>query len=898
MRKLFFTILLVFTVASAFAIQTKDLTCEMQKEPLAISTLSPRFGWKLFSDLQGDKQTAYQITVILDGLKVWDSGKVNSDQSQFIDYKGKALERGERYSWTVKVWDVKGKLHESEKTFFTTAPDMNRTKAQWIGAITREDSNLPVGRRDFHGPSFKKPENKAVYDKINPLALKSINLRKSFNTSKKVDRAVIHVSGLGHYNLFLNGSKVSKDIFTPVWSDYDKTVYYNTYQVDSLLLKGENILGVTLGNGFYNAVGNRYRKLWVTFGPPTLLLEMHVYYTDGTQDVIASDSSWKYDLSPIIFNDIYGGEDYDARLEQKGWNNPQFKDFSWKPVVVQEAPKGLLHPQEVTSIRSMKEYEAVSVVKIDTSYVLNMGQNLSGYPAIKVKGKKGQTIKLTVGELLNEETGKVSQKQSGGPHTYSYTLKGDGVEEWHPEFTYYGFQYIQVDGAGTCLSSSDIIDKHKPSVVDVKSHFIYNSTPERGHFESSNEIFNKAHVLIKNAVRSNMQSVFTDCPHREKLGWLEETHLNGPGLLYNWDMTQLYPKIMQDMKDAQLPGGMVPTIVPQYVVFGDDLDVFKDSPEWGIASCMVPWLYYHYYGDNTLLVKYFDVMKGYVDHMTSRSTDYIVSHGLGDWYDYGEHRAGFSKNSPVEVSATAHYYYAAHLVEKAANMLGYKADEKKYGDLSRNIRNAFDAKFFDANTKQYGNGSQFCNAVAIFMGIVKPQYKQAVMENLKADIKKRGNRLTTGDVGNRYLFQALALNGENELMYLMHNHMDAPGYGFQIKFGVTTLSEQWDPRKGASWNHFMMGQIDEWFFHSLAGIVPSESGFKEFTIQPQVVGDLFYVKANHETLYGNIAVEWKREKGKFFLSLEVPVNTKTNVILPDGTRQTVGSGNHNFECKL
>lgn len=894
MKKILFIILLACVTVSTYGIQIRDLTCEMRNEPLAVNTLLPRFGWKLLSDVNADKQTAYQVVVTLDGTKVWDSGRVRSDQSQLIAYKGKALERGKRYLWTVKVWDSKGKASEMSTSFFEVAPDLNQSKAQWIGAISRQDANLPIGRRDMHSPSFKKPEFKAIYDKINPLALKSINLRKSFNASKSVEKAIVHVSGLGHYNLFVNGKKVSKDIFTPVWSDYDKTVYYNTYQVDSIMFRGENTLGVTLGNGFYNAVGSRYRKLWVTFGPPTLLLEMHVYYTDGTKDVILSDDTWKYDLSPIIFNDIYGGEDYDARLEQEGWNMPKFNDAAWKSVVVQSAPKGTLRPQDLTSVRSMKQFGAVSMTKIDSSYVLNMGQNLSGYPAIKVLGKKGQTLKITVGEQLNKETGKVSQKQSGGPHTYSYTLKGDGVEEWHPEFTYYGFQYIQIDGANVLSSDDD----SKPVVVDVKSHFIYNSTPERGHFESSNEIFNKAHILIKNAVRSNMQSVFTDCPHREKLGWLEETHLNGPGLLYNWDLTQFYPKSMQDMRDAQEPGGLVPTIVPEYVRFGAELDVFHDSPEWGIASIMQPWLYYQFYGDNSLIGRNFDVMKGYVDHMTSRSTDFIISHGLGDWYDYGEHRAGFSKNSPVEVSATAHYFYAAQLVEKAAKMFGHKNDEKKYGELARNIRYAFNAKFFDKKTMQYGTGSQFCNAIAIFMGIVEPQNKQAVMNNLKADIKKRGNRLTTGDVGNRYLFQALALNGENELMYLMHNHMDAPGYGFQIKFGVTTLSEQWDPRKGASWNHFMMGQIDEWFFHSLAGIVPSTPGFKEFTIQPQVVGDLSYVKANHECLYGNIAVEWTRKNGEFNLSVTVPVNTKANIILPDGKKQVVESGNYNFKCKM
>ena len=894
MKRIIGIIPLLFFAFATFAMEVKDLTCEMQRNPLAIETPEPRFGWKLYSSVQGDLQTAYQIILKKGKIIIWDSGKVTSAQSQLINYQSSPLEKGVRYNWIVRVWDAKGKKSESLPAFFEVAPDMAVSNAKWIGAITRVDSHLPVGRRDFHGPSFKKQENKDIYDKINPLALRSIMLRKVFKTVKPVDRAIIYVSGLGHYNLSVNGEKISRDIFTPVWSDYDKTVYYNTYQVDTLLLNGENTIGVTLGNGFYNAVGNRYRKLWVTFGPPTLLLEMHVYYKDGTHDVIVSDDTWKYDLSPITFNDIYGGEDYDARLEQKGWNKPYFDDKFWKPIVTQEPPKGTLRAQQVTSVRSMKQYSAVSVAKIDTSYVLNMGQNLSGFPAIKVTGKKGQTLKITPGELLNEETGKVSQKQSGGPHIYSYTLKGEGIEEWIPEFTYYGFQYIQIDGADVISSSG----QDKPLVVDVKSHFIYNSTRETGHFESSNEIFNKAHVLIKNAVRSNMQSVFTDCPHREKLGWLEETHLNGPGLLFNWDLTQFYPKIMQDMKDAQLPGGLVPTIVPQYVVFGESLEVFKDSPEWGIASIMVPWLYYRYYGDNSLIVNYFDVMKGYVDHMTSRSTDFIVSHGLGDWYDYGEHRAGFSKNSPVEVSATAHYYYGAHLVAEAAKMLNKTADEKKYEALAGNIKQAFNNKFFDKQTKQYGSGSQFCNAVAIFMGIVEPGDRQAVMENLKADIRKRGNRLTTGDVGNRYLFQALAFNGENELMYLMHNHEDAPGYGFQLKFGVTTLSEQWDPRKGASWNHFMMGQIDEWFFRSLAGLYPSVPGFREFTVKPEVVGDLSWVKANHETLYGKIAVEWKRENGMFYLSVEVPVNTKAHVVLPDGKKQLVGSGKYNFECKV
>ncbi|KAA6345392.1 hypothetical protein EZS27_007039 [termite gut metagenome] len=891
MKKILSGIFLLGISMKVFGIEVKTLTVEMQENPLAISTLQPRFGWNLISGLKGDKQSAYRVIVNENGTKLWDSGKVKSDQSQLIAYKGKTLEKGKSYTWTLTIWDVGGKASENKMSAFGIAPDWSLSKAKWIGAITREVSKLPIGRRDFHNPSFKNKDYKDIYDNIDSLALRSINLRKTFDMEKPLEKAIVHVTGLGHYQLSVNGKQVSSDIFTPVWSDYDKTVYYNTYRIDSLLTQGENALGVILGNGFYNAVGSRYRKLWVTFGPPTLLFEMHVIYKDGTKDVIVSDDSWKYALSPVTFNDIYGGEDYDARLEQEGWNKTSFDDTLWRPVVIQDAPKGVLRAQEMTSVRKMKEYGVVSMTKIDSSYVLDMGQNLSGYPAIKIVGKRGRQIKLTVGEQLNAETGLVSQKQSGGPYTCYYTLRGDGMELWHPQFTYYGFRYIQIDGADV-LSSTE---ENKPLVVDVKSHFIYNSTDENGHFESSNEIFNKTHLLICNAVKSNMQSLFTDCPHREKLGWLEETHLNGPGLLYNWNLTQFYPKLMQDIADGQNANGLIPTIVPQYVVFDDDLDVFRDSPEWGIAGIMIPLLYYQYYGDRSLIDNYFDVMTRYVDHIESRSTGFIVSHGLGDWYDYGEHRAGFAKNSPVEVSATAHYYYAASKVSEFAEMIGDKTAEKKYADLAVNIKKAYNNKFFDANTKQYATGSQFCNAISVFMGLVDPKDKAEVLENLKTDIRKHGNRLTTGDVGNRYLFQALALNGENELMYLMHNHEEVPGYGFQLKFGATSLTEQWDPRKGASWNHFMMGQIDEWFFQSLAGIVPETPGFKTFTVQPHPVGNLTWVRANHETLYGNIEVDWKRENGIFGLSVNIPVNTSANIVMPDGTKHMVGSGKHVFE---
>jgi hypothetical protein len=857
------------------------------ENPLGIAAVKPRLGWQLHSTKHGDKQIAYEIIVSSDAAKaargegdVWNSSKTASENSQLIIYDGKSLVPAARYYWKVRVWDANGKPSAwSHIAYWEMAPDFSVTSIKWIGAIKNEDSNLPEGR-NFHIPELQKKEIAALWNNVDSLAKRSIMLRKSIDVNKKISKAIVYISGLGHYQLTINGKKVGASEFAPLWSDYDKTVYYNIYQADSLLKSGNNVIGVLLGNGFYNVTGNRYRKLMVSFGPPTLFFQMNIQYEDGTVTTVNSDTSWKYSESPITFNCVYGGEDYDARLEQPGWDKPGFDDKAWKPVVVQKGPKGILRPQLAAPVQVMRQYDIKSVKEpLVGIYVLDMGQNLSGYPTIKVQGKKGQEIKLLVGEALTQE-GIVDQERSGSPYFYRYTLKGDGVEEWHPNFSYYGFQYIQVEGADVKTSSGK---DERPVILDVKSNFIYNASGERGQFECSNEIFNKAHVLINNAVKSNWQSVLTDCPHREKLGWLEETHLNGPGLFYTYNLTQYVPKLMQDIADGQRPDGLVPSIVPEYVVFEAD---FRDSPEWGIASVVLPWMYHEYYGDKTLITKYYPVMKKYVDYLSTKADNFVVSHGLGDWYDYGEHPAGYSKNSPIALSATAHYYYGATLVKKAAALLGFKDDVEKYNALSDHIKRAYNDKFFDPQTKQYATGSQYSNAISLFLDMVDPGHRQSVLDNLVSDIRSRGNRLTTGDVGNRYLYQALARNGRNDVMYDMHNHYDTPGYGFQIAFGLTTLTEQWDPRKGTSWNHFMMGQIEEWFYRSLAGIVPhpEHPGFKHFIVQPEVTGDLNYVRASHETLYGNIEVHWKKEKGIFTLSIVVPVNTTASVVLPDAKK--------------
>ncbi|MEH6656420.1 glycoside hydrolase family 78 protein [Leeuwenhoekiella marinoflava] len=871
-----------------------DLICEFKKNPVAVANANPRLGWKIFSEKNDVSQTAYHILVASTPQKLtvedadfWNSSKINSDQSQLIFYSGKPLKPGSNYYWKVKVWDQDKKGSQwSEVNSFRIAPDEKQLQPVWIGAITKEDSHLPEGR-NFHTATYRKEKKEAMIAATDSLARRSIMLRKVFKVSKKITEAVVYISGLGHYELTINGSKIGTSAFAPLWTDYDKSVNYNSYELDSdALNKGENAIGVVLGNGMYNMIAERYSKFFVSFGPPTLFFNMKITYSDGTSEVIKSDSSWKYDKSPISFNSIFGGEDYDANLEQPGWDQPNFNAENWKDAIIQEAPKGKLQAQVTPPVIIQKEFSVKEVNEIEpNTFVFNMGQNLSGFPTIQVKGKKGQKIRLWVGEGLNED-GRIRQGRSGKPYYFDYTLKGNGIEEWQPRFSYYGYQYIEIEQ----INYKEAVDAKLPTLLNITSNFIYNDSGESGFFESSNPIFNKAHELINNAIKSNFQAVLTDCPHREKLGWLEEAHLNGPGLIFNYNMQKYIPGIMQNIKDAQRENGLIPNIAPEYVIFGGD---FTDSPEWGVTGIVLPWMYYEYYGDSSLLEKYYPVMKKYVDYLTSKSENHILSYGLGDWYDYGDHAAGYSKNSPIALSATSHYYFGADLLAKAAKLLNKEEDSQTYEKLSNTIKKAFNTEFFNSETKQYGTSSQFSNAVPVFMDIVEPEYKAEVMQNLVDDIKARGYRLTTGDVGNRYLFQALARNGENETMYKMNNHYDTPGYGFQIKFGLTTLTEQWDPRKGNSWNHFMMGQIEEWFYRSLAGIVPDPEypGFKHFFIQPELVGDLNFVKASYNSIYGTIISEWEKSEKTTTFKLEIPANTSARVKLPiDSTNKILING--------
>ena len=794
-------------------------------------------------------------------------------------------------------------IHAQKSVAFKV--DKEAPQPQWIGAITDEDAHIP-SNRDYVGTGTVNAKGKPDWKATDPLSRQSIWLKKEMKLPADVYKATMKIVGLGFYELSINRQKVTDAVFAPLWSDYDKTIFYNTYDVTALLRKGKNQLTVLLGNGFYNEQGGRYAKMKFSYGPPTLYCSLEIELKNSRTVCIVSDGSWKYSPSSITFNSIYGGEDEDARITP-----------SWKPVVIQKEPRGILRQQmaqpvkmmEYFGVKSRHQFTPQEIAKASNAkhpipagtFVLDMGQNLAGFPQVKVSGKVGQQVRLYLSETLTAQ-GTCNQKQSGSPYYLTYTLSGKGeksadgkrIETWHPHFTYYGYRYIQVEGA---VMKGDENPDGKPVIEDIQSCFVYNSAAKIGNFECSNPMFNRAYQIIDRAIRSNWQAVWTDCPHREKLGWLEQDWLNGEGLVYNYDCRSMIEQTMQNIADAQHANGAVPTTAPEYIYFkGKWLDPFAESPEWGGALVALPFLYLQHYGDDRMVKKYAPQMFRYVDYLQSKDSCRILKQGLGDWYDYGKGRSGFSQNTPMPLVATAHYYQWVKLTQKAAAMSGKTAEANRYAILSSEILQAFQKEFLhiekaassgksssdavvkDAVVKDaiektyYGSGSQASNAIPLALGMVPSQYRKQVLQHLVDDIHAHHDRLTTGDVGNRYLFQTLLRNGYADLWYKMLAHDDVPGYGFQIKKGMTTLTEQWNPEMGASKNHFMMAHINNHFLPDIVGI-RIEQG--RLVIAPQPMGDLTWAKGSTRLSDGKqIAVAWKKLADD---KIEVTVDTDNDV---------------------
>ncbi len=608
-------------------------------------------------------------------------------------------------------------------------------------------------------------------------------------------QARIEICGLGQFALFLGEKEVNEGIYEPGWTNYRKRCLYSTYDVTDFLQSGENAIRVLLGNGMYHEDGNRYVKFTGSFGDPVLAAALRLTFADGRETVICTDENWYTCPGPVLFSSIYGGEDYDAREDR--WKR-KIAGNDWMAAGLSQGPGGILTAADfpVVQIQTRIEPKKRTVLP-DGRVFLDFGRNFAGKIQIQVAGSRGQVVRVTPGELLDEK-GEIDQQYTGDPHYYRYTLAGEESEVWAPRFTFYGQRYAIIET--------------EAQLKEVRGLEQYASCPQTGNFVCSNDLYNSIHQLIVGAVKSNMQSVFTDCPHREKLGWLEENHLIGPGILYNFDAGKLYEKILDDMEDAQTEEGLVPSTCPEYVVF--DLG-FRDSPEWGSACVLLPWYLYERYGSRELLKKHYAMGQRYVAYLVSKSKDYIVNHGLGDWLDVG-HYPAHPANTPIPVTATAILYQDLCTLAKIAGVLGRQEDREHYETQAKACRDAFHEAFFYPLSKNYANGSQTANAIALFLDLPPEEYRDRVRQNLKEDIRKHDGHFTGGDVGHPYILRALGKCGENEIIAQNFMKTDFPSYGYQVICKATTLCEDWagpNPERPLfSQNHFMLGGAEEWFY--------------------------------------------------------------------------------------
>lgn len=847
---------LVMAVAAsetaAVPLRPVGLRCESAVDPMGVDRPAPRLSWKLEGGARGERQTAFRVIVsssrqILDQGRgdLWDSGKVPSDETVGLPYEGRPLRSSERVFWKVRVWDMR--LAESEWS----------EPAEWTAGVLRPEE----WRASWVGA--ERPSE-------------TVLLRRAFDVRPGLARALVHVCGLGQYELTANGRKAGSDLLTPGWTKYDRTCLYDTYDLTPLLNPGANAVGLFLANGFYNVKGGRYAKYTGSFGPLKAIAQIRLEYADGSVEYVGTGRSWRTHPGPIVFSCVYGGEDFDARLWPRGWDGPGFDDRAWPRATLVPGPGGALKGASFAAppVREAGTLAPASVRKLGPHLaVYDLGQNAPLMVRLTARGPAGSSIRVIPAELLNEN-GTVDRRSAGGGLAYwQYTLAGAGKETYEAKFFYHGARFLQVE-----LSPAGR-DVEYPAVESVEGVVVHSSAPAAGEFASSSDLFNRIHTLVRWAQRANMMTVLTDCPHREKLGWLEQYHLNGPSLRYEWDMSRLYAKTMGDMSDSQLASGLVPDIAPEYTVFQAG---FRDSPEWGSAVVIVPWQEYEWTGDLDLLRRHYPAMKRYVEYLASTAEGDLVSHGLGDWYDLGPKPPGEAQLTPRALTATAFYYLDTVILSRAARLLMNLQDAKIYERRAAEIARAFNGRFFDPQTGAYTAGSQTANALPLVLGLVPAGRRAAVLEAVVRDIRARGDALTAGDVGYRYLLRALADAGRSDVVFDMTSRSDRPGYGFQLKRGATSLTEAWDAGPASSQNHFMLGHIVEWLYGDLAGLAPDPAGpgFKRIFVRPQPVGGIAWARANLDTVRGKIGVGWRISGGRFFLDVSVPPNASATVFFP------------------
>jgi len=854
--------------AESSGLKPLRLRCEYKLNPLGIDTSAPRLDWIVESNERGRKQSAYRILVASSEANLageigdlWDTGKVDSDETIQIPYAGKPLESGARCFWKLMVWDNQGRPSpwSAPATWSMGLLKAEDWKARWIGL----DSPLQsLDRKTYLALTMLRNPFKLGFGKI---YLPSPHLRKEFKVEKPVRRATLYATALGLYEIRINGARVGADYFTPGWTDYNRRIYYQTYDVTSMLRPGANALAAILSDGWYAGnVGGRGQRI---YGSKLRLRgQLQIEYEDGSNEVVLTDQSWRASCGPIREADMQAGEAYDARLEMPGWDQPGFDDRDWKRVDLTESVSVPLEAYPGIPVRKTLEIRPIELNSPRPGvYVFNLGQNFAGWAKLKVQGGRGDKVTLRFAERLNKDGNIYTLNLRSARATDSYVLKGSDVETWEPRFTYHGFQYVELTG----FPGTPTLD----SITGIVAHSDLRITSS---FESSDPLVNKIYLNTLWGQRSNYFEVPTDCPQRdERLGWTGDAQVFIPAAAFNMDVAPFFTKWLVDLEDGQYPDGAFPDVAPRVAA--------NAAAGWGDAGIICPRNIFRFYGDKRILEKHYQAMARYLQFLTQRSPGYL-SPPLGTYGDW----LNLSDPTPGDLIATAYFGYSAKLMAQMSAALGNTGDAEKYQSTFENVGKAFTERYTSPNGRISGD-SQTGYLMALRFGLIPQELRPAASEQLINKIKDRDWSLSTGFLGASLLLPTLSDIGRTDVAYRLILNTRYPSWGYPITQGATTMWERWNsytqehgfntPQMN-SFNHYAYGAVSEWIFTTLAGIDTDGPGFKKIIIRPRPGGGITYAKASYDSIRGKITTHWRIQGSRFQLELTIPANTTATVFIP------------------
>jgi alpha-L-rhamnosidase len=865
----------MFIVTGLSAATVSDLRCENLVDPLGIDVAKPRLSWIIESSRSNEKQSAYEIVVD----DQWDSGRMESDQSINVEYGGKDLAPASRYSWKVRVWDADGQPSDwSQPAVFSTG--LKDWSAKWIG---------------YEGQEFSQPAA-AIGTTVQEDARRvpARYLRKEFDVTKKVSRATAYVCGLGFFNLFLNGEKVSNDMMDPALSDFAKADYYVTFDVTDQLKQGTNAVGVVLGNGRYFAPRIKLPIKGLGYGYPKLLLQLDVEYSDGTKTTVISDESWRLTTNgPIRSNNEYDGEEYDARMEMPGWNAAGFDDSKWQPADLVAAPGGALVAQMIQPMRVTQVMHPVGITNpAPGTYIVDMGQTFYGTVRLKASGPAGTQVRMTSAYALKPDGTLKTADNRTALSTDVYTLKGQGLEVWNPVFKGQGYRRVQVTGfPGT------------PTVDNFEGLVIHTDAEPVGEFQCSNDLINRIHRALWWGMPMFLRSVPLDPDRTERMPWMGDPAKDAESQAFNWNVEPFYAKWMDDVERSQKRDGTLPS-VSMYIKG-------KSGVEWPAVFTIIPDWFLDFYGDRSVAEKHYAAMKTWVLAMMQKNAlpdGTLKGISYGDWCDTYTMDGKVSDYgaTPLDLISTAYEYNNCRIMERLAKLMGKTDDETTFVGIADKLKTAFNQRFFNPDTHVYLGDTQCGYVLALQFGLVADDQRAAVIANLVNDIMvKHNGHLSVGLIGMQWLMQTLSNIGRPDVAWTLATQTTRPSWGYMLSQGSTTIWERWDyDTRGPGMNSeallIQAGNLDAWFYQTLAGIEEAAPGFQKILIKPSVVGDLTWVKAHFDSPYGRIVSNWKIDGAVLTMDVTIPANTTATVVVPgkNGGSHEVGSGHYRFTAQL